>query len=426
MLGALPLPATPQSVKMRLHLFGLLVNRTVNDMKLATPALLALTLALAPTAQAQITVTNATFPAAGDTLRMAVDYAPAAGSVVLGPPGFFVTWDFSGLQVDATQSTIYRAAGAVPGAELLATTALNMPPATITWPDTGIHDEHYDVTGSEFRLQAVYGANFDLMGNTLIGLTPPLNLRRAPMNFFDITQYTSGAIALYDQPALSPVLTAAFPFSAADSVRYRITYNVTATVDAFGTLTIPGGSFEVLREKRTQYREVRMDAKINPLGWLDVTDQAIPLGARGLGVTTTIYYSFYNDTVKEPIAVVNTGDDGLVPLEVSFRHAPPGPPAGVAMLPTAPARLAQNEPNQFNPRTTIRFELERAGWVRCGVYDLRGRLVATLVDAQMEKGGHWVEWDGRGDGDLEVSSGVYLYRLEGEGWGVERKMVLAK
>jgi hypothetical protein len=390
-------------------------------MRLATPALLALALTLGSAARAQITVTNAVFPVAGDTLRMAVDYAPAAGSVVLGPPGFGVNWDFSGLQVDATQSTIYRATGAVPGAELVATTTLNMPPATIIWPDTGIHDEYYDVTGGEFRLQAVYGPNFDLVGNTLFSLYTPLNLRRAPLNFFDINQYSVGVLAPFDQPALSPVLTAAYPFSLADSVRYRITYNVTATVDAYGTLTIPGGTHEVLREKRSQYREVRLDAKINPLGWLDVTDEAILAGARGLGATTTIYYSFYNDTVKEPIAVVNTGDDGLLPLEVSFKHTPPGAPAGVAMLPSAPARLGQNEPNPFNPRTTIWFELERAGWVRCGVYDLRGRLVGVLVEGEMEAGMHSVNWNGGA-----VPSGVYLYRLEGEGWGLERKMVMEK
>ena len=382
-----------------------------------------LALMLGGAASAQITVTNAVFPVAGDVLHMAVDYAPAAGTVVLGPPGFGVSWNFSGLQVDATQNVTYRATGAVPGAELVASTPANMPPTTITWPGSGPHDEYYDVTGSELRLQAVYGANFDLMGSTMLGLAAPLNLRRAPMNFFDITQYTAGTIALYDQPALSPVLTSVSPFSLADSIRYRITYNVTATVDAYGNLTIPGGTYAVLREKRSQTREVRMDAKIAPLGWLDKTTEAIAAGAYGLGTTTTIYYSFYNDVVKEPIAVVNTGSDGLLPLEVAFRHAAP---AGVGTLPNAPARLAQNEPNPFNPSTTIRFDLERAGRVRCAVYDLQGRLVATLVDGERGAGANRVEWDGRADAGGAVPSGVYLYRLQGDGWVEERKMVLAR
>lgn len=378
-------------------------------------------LTLGSTAPAQITVTNAVFPVAGDTLRMAVDYAPADGTVVLGPPGFGVNWDFSGLQVDATQSTIYRATGAVPGAELVATTTLNMPPATIIWPDTGIHEEYYDVTGGEFRLQAVYGHNFDLVGNTLFSLGPPLNLRRAPLNFFDIAGYSGNVFELHDQPAISPALTAAFPFSMADSVRYRINYRVTAVVDAYGTLTIPGGTYAVLREKRTQEREANLECKISPLGWVQTTTEAQAAGAQGLGYTATTYYTFINDTVKEPIAVVNTGSDGLLPLEVSFKHTPPGAPAGVAALPSAPARLEQNHPNPFNPTTTIAWELERAGHVRCAVYDMQGRLVATLAEGEMAAGTHSVEWGG-----VAAPSGVYLYRLQGEGWAVERKMVLAK
>ena len=37
--------------------------------------------------------------------------------------------------------------------------------------------------------------------------------------------------------------------------------------------------------------------------------------------------------------------------------------------------LAPNEPNPFNPRTTLRFELAEAGSVRLAIHDLRGRRV---------------------------------------------------
>ena len=52
---------------------------------------------------------------------------------------------------------------------------------------------------------------------------------------------------------------------------------------------------------------------------------------------------------------------------------------------------------------------------------MQGRLVATLVEGEMAAGMHSVEWDG-----VAAPSGVYVYRLQGEGWSVERKMVLAK
>ena len=72
-------------------------------------------------------------------------------------------------------------------------------------------------------------------------------------------------------------------------------------------------------------------------------------------------------------------------------------------------------PNPFNPRTTIRFELARAGAARLAVYDVCGRQVRTLLDGSLAAGSHEAEWDGRDDGGREVGSGVYLARLEAGG-----------
>ena len=76
--------------------------------------------------------------------------------------------------------------------------------------------------------------------------------------------------------------------------------------------------------------------------------------------------------------------------------------------------------------TTITFELARAGAVRCDVYDVHGRHVATLLDGVASAGQHSVTWNGRTDRGLSVPSGVYQYQLQGEGWALSRKMVLAR
>lgn len=48
-----------------------------------------------------------------------------------------------------------------------------------------------------------------------------------------------------------------------------------------------------------------MDAKVPPLGWLDVTDVAIQaLGLTALGVDTTVAYHFFSNTAKEPVAII--------------------------------------------------------------------------------------------------------------------------
>ena len=75
-------------------------------------------------------------------------------------------------------------------------------------------------------------------------------------------------------------------------------------------------------------------------------------------------------------------------------------------------RLYPCQPNPFNPRTTIKYDLPEAGPVRLAVFDLAGRLVRTLVDESMPQGSHEAAWDGRDATGKEVGSGTYLARLE--------------
>lgn len=88
--------------------------------------------------------------------------------------------------------------------------------------------------------------------------------------------------------------------------------------------------------------------------------------------------------------------------------------------------LEQNAPNPFNPLTTIRFALPKAGDVTLAVYNVNGQRVRTLVSGHQSAGLKSVLWDGRNDLGESVTSGVYLYRLEADEFGATRKMVLLK
>ncbi|MBE0566573.1 MAG: T9SS type A sorting domain-containing protein [Krumholzibacteria bacterium] len=102
-------------------------------------------------------------------------------------------------------------------------------------------------------------------------------------------------------------------------------------------------------------------------------------------------------------------------------------PSGVSGLPRqAGAMLAQNAPNPFNPSTTVRFELARAGRAELAVFDLAGRRVATLVDAELGAGEHAARWDGRDTRGRGVASGVYLCRLVAGEAVATRRMVLLR
>jgi aminopeptidase N len=88
--------------------------------------------------------------------------------------------------------------------------------------------------------------------------------------------------------------------------------------------------------------------------------------------------------------------------------------------------LDQNFPNPFNPGTTIRFHLPGRGRVRLEVFDVLGKLVATLAEGQWEAGSHQVTWSGDSDDGTPVASGVYVYRITGPSLHDSKTMLLLR
>jgi hypothetical protein len=96
--------------------------------------------------------------------------------------------------------------------------------------------------------------------------------------------------------------------------------------------------------------------------------------------------------------------------------------------PSLPEHFALHDPvpNPFNPQTTLSFALPKASHVKLTVFDVRGRVVATLLDEKRGPGVHDVVWDGRDDAGRQVASGVYLYRFEAGSFMETKRMVLVK
>ncbi|MBD3386985.1 T9SS type A sorting domain-containing protein [candidate division KSB1 bacterium] len=74
--------------------------------------------------------------------------------------------------------------------------------------------------------------------------------------------------------------------------------------------------------------------------------------------------------------------------------------------------LLQNYPNPFNPTTTIAFQLTQPAEVLINIYDIRGRLVKTLVHGQWTTGEHHIPWNGINQHGQLVATGIYFYRIE--------------
>ncbi|NQT27907.1 T9SS type A sorting domain-containing protein [candidate division KSB1 bacterium] len=86
--------------------------------------------------------------------------------------------------------------------------------------------------------------------------------------------------------------------------------------------------------------------------------------------------------------------------------------------------MDQNYPNPFNPSTEIAYTLTSSQDVNLVVYDVSGRHVKTLVQAEQAVGPHMILWDGTNVLGDQVASGVYLYRIETEGMHQTRRMIL--
>jgi subtilisin-like proprotein convertase family protein len=85
-------------------------------------------------------------------------------------------------------------------------------------------------------------------------------------------------------------------------------------------------------------------------------------------------------------------------------------------------RLYQNYPNPFNPVTTIKYGLPKYGNTKLVVYDILGKVVATLVDNELKDAGTYeVQWDAS-----NFSSGIYFYTLESGNYKETKRMVLIR
>ena len=89
-------------------------------------------------------------------------------------------------------------------------------------------------------------------------------------------------------------------------------------------------------------------------------------------------------------------------------------------------QLMQNYPNPFNPVTTIRFQLSHPSHVELFIYALDGRKVKSLISRQYNSGVHAIEWNGLDESGQLVSSGVFQYVLQVDGFRDSKKMVFLK
>ena len=189
------------------------------------------------------------------------------------------------------------------------------------------------------------------------------------------------------------------------------------SADAWGTMTVPSGSYDVLRI--AQFDTSITFVSMPPFEFAD-----------------TSAYIDYDWWGTEPNFVAevssNMGETNPNYTTASFISWAGGP-AGIgdvgAEVPIPRAfSLEQNAPNPFNPQTVIAYTVpeDAPGDLELAVYSLRGQRVRTLASGSEPPGRHTVAWNGRDDAGRSLPSGVYLYRLTAGDEVFTRKMMLAK
>lgn len=98
----------------------------------------------------------------------------------------------------------------------------------------------------------------------------------------------------------------------------------------------------------------------------------------------------------------------------------------IAAAMPASHKLDQNYPNPFNPTTTINFHVGQRSNVQIRIINSLGQVVRTLVSSRFEAGEYKVEWNGLDENGQDIPSGLYLYRMDADGFSQTRRMMLLK
>jgi hypothetical protein len=95
-------------------------------------------------------------------------------------------------------------------------------------------------------------------------------------------------------------------------------------------------------------------------------------------------------------------------------------------VPAAATGLKSISPNPFGNTARIDYTVPRAGHVTIQVYDVRGRLVRTLVNGSIAEGAHVTSWDAHDEQGKDVASGIYFIRMVSLGGATVRKALVLR
>jgi Secretion system C-terminal sorting domain len=201
-----------------------------------------------------------------------------------------------------------------------------------------------------------------------------------------------------------PALLAVFPDSVGDPVAYDSLSNAyidqggTASTNISESVNFTDGPDSPTSEVAAYFQDASTAE-----GFLDTTGHA----DFDFAYQTTAQ-SYTGGTGGQPIGALNWFD-----MTVGIKDYVNSAPGSF--------QLYQNYPNPFNPTTKIAYNIPSNSFVTLKVYDILGRVVATLVNTEQQAGIHELNFDAS-----NLSSGIYFYKIETGSFVKTNKMLLLK
>ena len=251
-------------------------------------------LLMATSSLAQINVDKSSLPAVGDSLRTVTDPLPPL--LDLGHLGGENNWNFSALQGISSEEIVFDAEASAKGALF--------PDANLLISRAEGTDSYLSTKGDQQLLIGLANADpANLKFRAAYTFDPPYIEKNTPLAYDDLNKANASIKIQVPAEELSEAILDQLSTVEIDSIRLEINFERADEVDAWGNLTIPNGTYEVLREKRIEYKTSKLEI-LSFLGWIDVTLLAaseFPALARD---TSTSYY-FWSADAKIPVAKIN-------------------------------------------------------------------------------------------------------------------------
>jgi len=116
---------------------------------------------------------------------------------------------------------------------------------------------------------------------------------------------------------------------------------------------------------------------------------------------------------------------GLAPFDIVF-DASDNVVTAVPAAPVVDVRLSSPWPNPARTDVRLALRLESASRVEAAVFDVAGRRVRRLLDAEATAGERFIAWDLKDEAGFRVSAGIYMVRIDVEGRALVRRVAVLR